>query len=81
MEKKSLRLYVVCIEEDGQDGIYTQAKVFATLSEAWAFAEEENKKFKDEYGDDAETEESYGSSIYTFTDDYYIYITVEEANV
>lgn len=80
MEEK-IKVYVVCVEEDGQSGIFTEAFPFRTMEEAWAHAEKESAKFKDEYGDDVETEVQEGVSIYDYTDDYYIYITVSEHEI
>lgn len=80
MEEK-IKVYVVCVEEDGQSGIFTEALPFRTMEEAWTHAEKEGAKFKDEYGDDVETEVQEGVSIYDYTDDYYIYITVSEHEI
>ena len=80
MEEK-MKVYVVCIEEDGRSGIISEALPFRTKEEAWKRAEQENERFKDEYGDDLETEIEDGHSIYVYTDDYYVYITVTEHEI
>lgn len=79
MEK--IKVYVVCLEEDAQGGIISEAWPFRTLEEAWERAKIENKQFVDDYGEDAETEVKENVSIYTYTCDYYIYITVTEYEI
>ncbi len=73
-----MKVYVVCIEEDGHSGIIAAAYPFRTFEEAWKFAEQENATFKNDYGENIVTGVQEGYSIYSHTDDYYIYITVSE---
>ena len=80
MEEK-MKVYVVCVEEDGRSGIISEAWPFRTKEEAWKRAEEENVRFKEEYGYDLETKIEDEDSIYSFTDDYYVYITVTEHEI
>lgn len=79
---KKIKIYVVCSELCQSFGTYADAKPFRSISEAMNYAESLSNEFIDEHGEDeCETEREDEYSIYTFTDDYHIYITITEHEI